>query len=91
MLTAEVRNVVIIRHKDGRRYGGALDLEDALEGKEVKPFFLEPYDIVYVPQTTIAKVNQWIDQHINKLVPQTGLVYTVPVGTGTVTIDTSGG
>jgi len=91
MLTAEVRNVVIIRHKDGRRYGGALDLEEALEGKEVKPFFLEPYDIVYVPQTTIAKVNQWIDQHINKLVPQTGLVYTVPVGTGTVTIDTSGG
>jgi hypothetical protein len=27
---------------------------------------------VYVPQTTIAKVDQWIDQHINKIIPITG-------------------
>ena len=32
---AEVSNVVIIRHKDGKRYGCALDLRDALKGKEV--------------------------------------------------------
>jgi len=42
-----------------------------------------------VPRTTIAKVDQWVDQHINKLVPQTGFTYSVPVGTGTIGIDTS--
>jgi len=69
---AEVRNVVVIRHINGQRYGQSIDLKPALSGEEVQPFYLEPKDIVYVPQTTIAKVDQWIDQHINKIIPDTG-------------------
>ncbi len=69
---AEVRNVVVIRHINGQRYGQSIDLKPALKGNKVQPFYLEPMDIVYVPQTTIARVDQWVDQHINKIIPDTG-------------------
>lgn len=69
---AEVRNVVVIRHINDHRYGQSIDLKPALKGHKVQPFYLEPMDIVYVPQTTIAKVDQWIDQHINRIIPDTG-------------------
>jgi protein involved in polysaccharide export with SLBB domain len=87
--TARVSNVVIIRDKDGKRYGGTLDFGKTLNGKEIQPFYLEPNDIVYVPRTTIVKVNQWIDQYINKIVPRTGLTVSYPLGAGTIGIDTS--
>ena len=79
---AEVSNVVIIRHLDGKRYGCALDLTPALSGKEFKPFFLVPQDIVYVPRTKISQVGLWIDQYINQLVPRVGLAMSWPLGTG---------
>jgi protein involved in polysaccharide export with SLBB domain len=76
MREAEVRNVVVIRHRDGQRYGYSVNLKPALEGGETHPFFLEPQDIVYVPRTKIAKVGQWVDQHINKIIPKTGFIFT---------------
>jgi protein involved in polysaccharide export with SLBB domain len=87
--TANLKNIIIIRHKNGNRYGAALDLTSAIKGKEFQPFYLEPRDIVYVPRTNIAKVNLWIDQYINKLVPRTGFVFSYPMGSGTVILDTS--
>jgi protein involved in polysaccharide export with SLBB domain len=88
MLTAEVQNVVVIRHKDGKRYGAALNLKDVMAGKEVEPFMLEPNDIVYVPRTRIVRVDQWIDLYINRIVPQFGFFYGVPIGNGTTGIGT---
>jgi protein involved in polysaccharide export with SLBB domain len=87
--TARISNVIIIRDKDGKRYGGTLDFGKTLNGKEIQPFYLEPNDIVYVPRTAIVKVNQWIDQYINKIVPRTGLVLSYPMGAGTIAMDTS--
>jgi polysaccharide biosynthesis/export protein PslD len=87
--TAQVKNVVLIRHKDGKRYGAALNLEDTLQGKDGQAFYLEPGDIVYVPRTTIAQVNQWIDQYINKVIPRTGLNLLYPVGSGVIGVDTA--
>jgi protein involved in polysaccharide export with SLBB domain len=72
VVEAEVRNVIVIRHINGQRYGQSIDMKPALTGDKVPPFYLAPKDIVYVPQTTIAKVDQWIDQHINKIIPITG-------------------
>jgi len=69
---AEVRNIIVIRHINGQRYGQSINLKPILTGNEVQPFYLVPKDIVYVPQTTIAKVDQWVDQHINKIIPDTG-------------------
>jgi len=42
-----------------------------------------------VPQTEIAKVGQWVDQHINKLIPRTGFIFLTTGGTNTIGIDTS--
>ena len=81
---AEVRNVIIIRHINGRRYGQSIDLKPALTGNEVQPFYLAPKDIVYVPQTTIAKVDQWIDQYINKIIPDTGFIFRRTMGNTTI-------
>ena len=89
MRSANVKNVIIVRHKNGQRYGCALDCRKALEGQEEGPlFYLEPYDIVYVPRTTITKVNQWIDQYINKVVPETGFMYQYHLGKQTLGIIT---
>jgi protein involved in polysaccharide export with SLBB domain len=85
---AEVRNVVVIRHKDGQRYGYSVNLKPALAGDETEPFFLEPQDIVYVTRTRIAKVNQWVDQNINKIIPETGLIITRTVGRTTIGMGT---
>ena len=84
MREAEVRNIVVIRHRDGQRYGYSVNLKPALKGDETEPFFLEPQDIVYVPRTEIAKVNQWVDQHINKIIPDTGFIFTRKVGKTTI-------
>jgi hypothetical protein len=79
---AEIKNVVIIRHRDNQRYGCALDFSGELEGKATQPFYLEPLDIVYVPRTTITAVNLWIDQYINQIVPKVGFTYLAPLGSG---------
>jgi polysaccharide export outer membrane protein len=79
---AEIGNVVIIRHKDGKRYGCALDFTGALSGKEFQLFYLEPQDIVYVPRNKISQVGLWIDQYINQIVPRVGFTYTAPLAGG---------
>jgi len=71
--TAEVRNVVVIRHAEGRRCGFLINFKPVLQGEKGSPFYLKPMDIVYVPRTTITKVNQWIDQHINRMLPDLGI------------------
>ena len=72
--TAKIKNVVIIRHKDDQRYGYKLDLKKSLSGEKIKPFILEPYDIVFVPRTKIANVNQWIDNYIDRMIPDAVLL-----------------
>jgi len=69
METAKVKSVVVIRHKDGKYVGSLLNFRETLAGKEDQPFFLNPRDIVYVPQTTIVKLDQWMEQYIYKVVP----------------------
>jgi polysaccharide export outer membrane protein len=68
--TAETSTVVVIRTRYGKHYGTAINMKEALAGKEMQPFYLRPGDVVYVPQTRIAKVNQWIEQHINRIMPR---------------------
>ena len=82
--TAETANVIIIRHKDGLRYGCALDMRDAIAGKETKPFYLQQHDIVYVPRTPIVRANEWIDQYINKLIPNSGFQYLYSTDNATI-------
>ena len=81
---AEVKNVIVIRHVNGQRYAYSVNLEGTLNGEVSRPFYLQPQDIVYVPRTKITKVGQWVDQHINKIMPDIGLYLTRVSGRTTI-------
>ena len=85
---SEVKNVIVIRHKDGQRYAYSVNLGPALKGEPSKPFFLRPQDIVYVPRTKITMIGQWVDQHINRLIPETGFFFTRSYGRTAIGYDT---
>jgi protein involved in polysaccharide export with SLBB domain len=68
--TADIRSVSVVRTRGGRHYGTALNFKEALKGQETEPFMLQPGDVVFVPPTGIAKANNWIDQHISRMLPK---------------------
>lgn len=71
---AQTRQVLIVRQEGTKRVGYQLDLEAAMQGGEHEPFYLQPQDVVFVPRTPITNVDNWIDQHISKIIPQTGFI-----------------
>jgi polysaccharide export outer membrane protein len=74
---AEVRNVILIRHENGKRLCYSFDFKPALNGEGADAsFYMKPFDIVYVPRTRIVKIDQWVDQHINQVIPALGLGYS---------------
>lgn len=90
--TADLKNVLVVRQREDRNYGCVVNLKEVLEGKERESFTLQPRDVVYVPPTAITKMDDWVDQYINKLVPQTRTIFTWPIGpgnAGSVGIDTT--
>jgi polysaccharide export outer membrane protein len=68
--SARMANVVVIRNHEGRQHSCSLDLRKAIEEPASDPFYLEPNDIVFVPRTAIDRVDQWVDQYINQIVPR---------------------
>lgn len=80
METAKTKNVIVIRHKDGQRQGYAINLKNSLKGEQAETFLLEPRDIVYVPRTTITKLNQFMEQYSNRMVPDIGVTFTRSLG-----------
>ena len=68
---ADTKHVIVIRKKGGIRCACKIDMGPSLDGKSIhEPFYLFPKDVVFVPRTGIAKLNQWVDQHINKILPR---------------------
>lgn len=87
MQEAEPKNVIVMRQRSDRSWQGhTLDMRPHLKGQPSGMFMLQPRDIVYVPRTAISKLNQWIDQHINKIIPDIPLYYSLPVGDGNIII-----
>lgn len=72
--SAKLSNVIVMRQTEGKWYAGTFDLRKVVKGRESDSFYLEPMDIVYVPRTRINKVNQWVDQYINRMIPR------IPIG-----------
>ncbi len=72
MVTAKTKNVMVLRQKDGKMQGYPVDLQKTLAGNSADVFSLEPRDIIFVPQSTIVRVDQWVDQFINKSIPNMG-------------------
>jgi protein involved in polysaccharide export with SLBB domain len=85
---AKTKNVVVIRHQDGTRKGYAINLKNSLKGNQADTFLLQPRDIVYVPRTTITKLNQFMEQYSNKMVPDIGLTFSRTLGRTSFGYDT---
>ncbi|MCX8091625.1 MAG: polysaccharide biosynthesis/export family protein [Verrucomicrobiae bacterium] len=47
---ANLKNVTIIRHDDGKTQNYTINLRNVLKGYSAEPFYLKPSDIVYVPE-----------------------------------------
>jgi protein involved in polysaccharide export with SLBB domain len=67
--TAEPRNVVILRDSgNGVPSVHFVDVRQLVEQPELAAqAVLQPYDIVYVPKSTIANVQEFIDDYIDKI------------------------
>jgi len=47
---ANLRGVVVTRQEDGQNKSYTVDLQQVLDGKPSAPFYLKPFDSVYVPE-----------------------------------------
>ncbi len=74
--SAQLKNVVIVRHMGGSKSTAfTVDVSRVLMGEP--DVLLAPYDIVYVPKTTIAKVNQFVEQYLSRIIPD-NVIFTLP-------------
>ncbi len=77
--TAKPDGVIVIRKgPENQPIPIRVDLEQVIDGEEIRDFQLHPYDIVYVPKTWIAKANKFVNQYIERLL----LFKGVSVGLG---------
>jgi hypothetical protein len=71
----EVR--VIRRNTENKPFVIPVNLDKVWDGTDVsQDIVLQPYDIVYVPKSTIANVNLWMKQYIYNNFPQRGYYFT---------------
>ncbi len=47
---ADTKAVTVIRQESGRTQHYTLNLKSILQGKSIEPFYLQAYDVVYVPE-----------------------------------------
>lgn len=87
--------IVISKGPEGVPISRKVDLDAVISGDDHgKDVFLNPFDVVYVPKTFIAKANKFVEQYIQNMIPvtlsagysytrykgkQSGTVRTVPV------------
>lgn len=87
---SNAEQVIVMRQDStGKRTGYAVNMSGAIKGEAFEPFNLQAGDIVYVPTTTIADVNLFIEQYINGVVPDVGVFYRRDTSNGSFGIDTS--
>ncbi|MEW6586679.1 MAG: polysaccharide biosynthesis/export family protein, partial [Nitrospirota bacterium] len=69
--TGNMESVIVIRKtQEGAPRLYAVNLKEHLNPKqETGEFHLQPLDVVYVPETFIAYLNQFVDQYIDKMIP----------------------
>ena len=72
---ASMENVVLVRRAGDHYEGYRLFLKKALTGDDyTQDVALQPNDVVYVPKSRIANLNQMVNQYITKMIPQ------IPIG-----------
>ncbi len=77
---ADGDEVILIRKsKEGRRLAFRIDLDEAIDKeRSFQDIPLQPYDVVIVPKTFIAELNDLVLLYINNMVPQSvGFDYVI--------------
>lgn len=76
--TARMSQVVLIRRsRDGQPMMRTVDLTNLIRGSE-NDVPLQPSDVVFVPKSTIAELNQFMDQFVTRMIPfQRSFIYTL--------------
>jgi polysaccharide biosynthesis/export protein len=69
METANLQTVVVIRQREGKLRGSLIDFSQTPKGEVGPPVYLEPRDIIFVPETAIVRVDRWMDQYIYRILP----------------------
>jgi len=85
--SARLKDVIVVRQQNGKQLAMRVDLRKALNKPESDPFYLEPQDVVYVPRTAIDRVDQWVDQYINKIIPN-NVHWTISTDTDSTDVET---
>jgi protein involved in polysaccharide export with SLBB domain len=66
--TAQSNTVMVVRNTgDGPPLVMKLRLDDAVRGKAVAS--LQPFDVVYVPRSTISRIDRFVDQYLRQVIP----------------------
>jgi len=77
--TARTQEVLIIRRGAAKPEVLKVNLKHLLKAKySEEDLLLQPYDVVYVPKSHIANLNQWVEQYITKNIPVTFGLYSNP-------------
>lgn len=68
--SGQAKSVILMRRDETGRYAGrSINVKAFLESEESEAIYLMPRDIIYVPMTTIARVDVFVDQFFTKLSP----------------------
>ena len=82
--TAAMESILVLRNRSDANYVLKADLNKIVHGK-APDVLLEPFDVVFVPETIITKVDRAVDQFVNALIPRsvsfpfTTELYAAPV------------
>jgi polysaccharide export outer membrane protein len=80
--SADLSEVVLLSHEAGQPVARQIDLEAEIEGDPSERTLLAADQIVVVPKTGIAKANQFVDEYVNKMMPDflTRMIRFNPIG-----------
>jgi polysaccharide biosynthesis/export protein len=78
---ARKKEILVIRRDElGKPVVIKINLEKSMTGEDMdQDIFLAPFDVVFVPRSTIGNVNQFVDLYIRKNLPiGAGVGYSIP-------------
>ena len=74
--TAEPSSVILLRRlNDDKGFAAKLDLKKVISA-EAEDIALMPSDTIFIPKSTIAEVNLFVEQYITKIIP---IPFSVPL------------
>jgi protein involved in polysaccharide export with SLBB domain len=77
--TARTQEILIVRRGGPKPEVLKINLKHLLEAKYAdEDVMLRPFDVVYVPKSHIANLNQWVEQYVTKNIPVTFGIYSNP-------------